>query len=227
MLRLRSTPVLLTLAGPTAAAVVSAVLAVACAPPSSRIAPVALGPEGGDTPGQRPACSCELRSWVVAGHGRHLLLDIDCPPPFEALTGVVEFANTAMREDFDWTRDPLGAPRIARMTPGVRIRSALGEAPERVEARWTLSPSVAACLQRDRVFAFAYFLVGPNSNSAMRAACESCDVHLPEAVLTSGGLLGEFPGVERSPGDELPRDQWTIAGWRAPDETRRAENAPK
>ena len=180
-----------------------------CAPPASVSQ---TDPPDAETPAV--TCSCELRSWVVAGRGRHLLLDIDCPEPFERLSGVVEFASTDFRKDFDWTLDPLGMPRVARMTPGERIRPAFGEVGERVEARWDLSPETAACLQRDRVFTFAYFLIGPNSNSAMRATCEECGVTLPDAVLTSGGPLGVFPGVERSPGAEIPRDEWPAIGWR-------------
>jgi len=68
-------------------------------------------------------------------------------------------------------------------------------------------------LQRDRVFEFAYFLVGPNSNSAMRAACESCDVALPEAILAGGGVLGEFPGIDLDHGPEIPREEWVGLGW--------------
>ncbi len=164
--------------------------------------------------GAGPVCSCELRSWVVAGRGRHMLLDIECPPPFEHLTGVVEFANTAFREDFEWTLDPRGTPRIARMTPGVRVRPIFPGTPERVESTFDISVETAACLQRDRVFELAYFLLGPNSNSAIRAACENCGVNIPVHVLLSGGPLGEFPGVELTPGSEIPADQWPSAGWK-------------
>jgi len=194
-------PAWLTLALTGAAAIA---LAVACAP--SRVSPAAAEAD--------PPCACELRSWVVAGRGRHLLLDIDCPPPNDHLTGVVEFANTAMREDFDWRRDPAGAPRIARMTPGVRVLPLLPNPHERVEARWSITPQTAACLARDRVFSETYFLVGPNSNSAMRAVCEECGVTLPDTVLAGGGVLGEFPGVERSPGQAIPPEAWPAVGAR-------------
>lgn len=185
-------------------------LAATCAPRAPTYSPLVDEPVAD----AGPVCSCELRSWVVAGRGRHVLLDIDCPPPFERLTGVVEFANTAFREDFDWTVDSHGMPRVARMTPGVRVRPIFPGAPERVEAKFEISAETAECLQRDRVFELGYFLLGPNSNSAMRAVCEGCGVNIPEHILISGGPLGDFPGVERAPGSELPADQWQGVGWK-------------
>ncbi len=159
-------------------------------------------------------CRAELRSWVVAGRGRHMFLEIDCPAGHNELDGIVEFANTAMRSDFDWTLDPGGAARIARMEKGIRVLPALGSTKERLEEVFLLSPATARCLQRDRLFEEAYFLLGPNSNSAMRAACESCEVPLPQQVTNGAGVFGEFPGVDFSPGDEIPQAQWKEYGWR-------------
>lgn len=141
-----------------------------------------------------------------------MLLDLDCPPPFHHLSGVVEFANTAFRPDFDWTIDPLGIPRVARMTPGVRVRPIFPGTTERTEATFEISTRTAECLQRDRVYQLPYFILGPNSNSAIRAVCQSCGVTLPDAVLTRGGPLGDFPGVEQTPGDEVHTERWPSLG---------------
>lgn len=194
--------------------------------------PVALLPALGLLAGVRPAaratdigereaaesrCDCELRSWVVAGRGRHLLLDIDCPDGFDDLDGVVEFSTAAHRDDYDWMRDQSGAPRIARMTRGVRIGPFLvpagdEEPVERVEARWTITPGTAACLQRDRLFERQYILLGPNSNSAMAAVLDACALDAPAEVRNGAGLFGEFPGVDMDPGDEIDGERWADFG---------------
>lgn len=147
-------------------------------------------------------CDCQLRSWVVAGRGRHLLAEITCPPGYEELSGVVEFTATALRED---SGDFTGAPLVARMTPGVRLTPTFGAPrPERIEADYRISVSQARCLMRDRVYSARYVLLGPNSNSAMRAALESCGLALPDSVLNRGGALDDFPGVRMDPGQVLP-----------------------
>lgn len=174
-------------------------------------------PSEPEPPESAPVCRAELRSWVIAGRGRHMFLAIDCPPPRSDLSGVVEFANTAMRHDFDWTIDPIGAARIARMEVNERVRPAFGEPDNRLEATYELTIKQAACLQRDRVFEMPYFLLGPNSNSSMRAVCEACSVELPDHVLGGAGLFGEFPGVERSPGKEIPHQRWPDLGWASDD----------
>lgn len=159
-------------------------------------------------------CRAELKSWVVAGRGRHMFLEIDCPSNHDDLDGIVEFANTAMRSDFDWTLDPGGAARIARMEKGIRVLPALGPPEDRLEETFLLPPATARCLQRDRLYEKPYFILGPNSNSAMRAACEACEVPLPKHVTGGAGVLGEFPGVNFSPGEEIPAERWTEFGWR-------------
>ena len=183
------------------------------------IATEACAPGGAPTPEPKAEemveamCDCELRSWVVAGRGRHLFIEIDCPPEFDSLDGVVEFANTAMRRDFDWTLDPDGAARNARMEIGERVFPPFGEPDNRLEASFELPVNAALCLQRDRLYDSLYFILGPNSNSMMRAACESCEVELPEHILNGFGVFGEFPGIDMSPGDEIPADQWRGYGW--------------
>lgn len=160
-------------------------------------------------------CECELRSWVVAGRGRHLLLEIDCPEPLGELDGVVEFTSAALRSDYDASLDRSGAPRIARMTRGERLEPMLtraGQPAERSEARWTIDPATAACLQRDRLFAAQYLLLGPNSNSAMASMLTACGLALPDAVAAGAGILGEFPGIDLDPGEAIPADRWRHFG---------------
>lgn len=192
---------------------------VALAPLALLISGAALALQQGAAGVARPSladappvrCNCELRSWVVAGRGRHLLLEIDCPAPLDDLDGVVEFTSAALREDYDPARDPSGAPRVASMTRGVRLQPFLnrvGAPEERIEARWTVDADAARCLLRDRLFESRYALLGPNSNSAMAGALASCGLALPDGVLAGAGILGEFPGVDFDPGPEVPADRW-------------------
>lgn len=182
---------------------------------AARCAPTgAAGTDGAVAEAPAVTCRCELRSWIVAGRGRHMYLQIDCPDPYDDLDGVVEFANTSMRRDFDWWLAPGGAPRNARMEIGERVLPMIAQPQERLEAEYELSLAVARCLQRDRLFDSAYFILGPNSNSAMRAACDACDLALPEHVTGSFGIFGEFPGVDLSPGAEIPVERWTEYGWK-------------
>lgn len=157
-------------------------------------------------------CQVELRSWVVAGRGRHLYLTCDCPDGYEHLEDRIEFTSAALREDFEPSRATDGLFRIARMTPGRHLGPMLAPPDNRFEAAWTLPVSTIERLQRDRVFALEYRLLGPNSNSAMRAVLEDADIPLPDRIATSGGMLGEFPGMELSPGEELPPSLWPEAG---------------
>jgi hypothetical protein len=179
--------------------------------------PRADDPSGGEAGAQPIVCDCELRSWVVAGRGRHMLLDIDCPEAFDDLDGVVEFTTASYREDYDAALDRAEAPRIARMTPGVRLQPFIapnggGFPKERVEASWTIPLDTARCLQRDRLFANRYALLGPNSNSAMAVVLEACGLDAPDAVLGGAGVFGEFPGVDLDPGEEIPRAAWPDFG---------------
>ena len=121
-------------------------------------------------------CDCELSSWVVAGRGRHLYLTIDCPEGFDELDGVVEFTSEALRRNYTELRDASGAlvaPRVARMTRGVRLRPVVGDPKERVEARWAITVAQARGLEADRVWVTPYVLIGANSNSAMASALRS------------------------------------------------------
>jgi len=161
---------------------------------------------------QTRVCRAELRSWVVAGKGRHLFLDIDCQAPNNDVSGIVEFANTQFRGDFDWHVDRDGPPLNSRMEQGVRVRPGYGVPDNRLEATYSLTLEQAKCLLHDRLFSRPYALLGPNSNSAMHVVCEECDVALPERVLAGSGWLGEFPGINMSPGEEIPRAQWSDFG---------------
>lgn len=176
---------------------------------------------GGTAPAPEPAppearCDAELHSWVVAGRGRHMALLIDCPPGLNALDGAVEFTTAAQRLDYDPAADLSPAPRVARMSRGERLRSPFTRndpwPDERLEARWSLTPEQAACLQRDRLFSARYILLGTNSNSGMAGALLDCDLALPERVAAGAGLLGEFPGVDLDPGDEIPLERWESFG---------------
>ena len=145
-----------------------------------------------------------------------MLLEIDCPDAHDELDGVVEFTTASYRMDYDASLDLAEAPRIARMTPGVRLQPFLGSddrfPKERVEARWEIPLETARCLQRDRVFADRYALLGPNSNSAMAAVLAACGIDAPDAVLAGAGLFGEFPGVDLDPGEEIPAAEWPAFG---------------
>jgi len=160
----------------------------------------------------RVECTVELRSWVVAGRGRHLFLDCDCPDGYERLEDRIEYTTAALRRDFDAARDADGLRHIARMTRGDVLGPVFGERDERLEAKWRVGVDVVECLQRDAVFALEYRLLGPNSNSGIRAIAEGCGLTLPDRVLAGGGMLGEFPGIELSPGPEVPPDLWASVG---------------
>ena len=101
------------------------------------------------------------------------------------------------------------------MTPG-RPLGPTGFVPipdNRVEARYklTLGPQ-ARCLQRDRVFNEPYMLLGADETPRVRRVMESCGLGLPARVLGGGGLLGEFPGIDRDPGAEVPERDWGRLG---------------
>lgn len=175
---------------------------------------VALRPESGArAAGAAPArCACraELRSWVVAGRGRHLYLDVKCEPSDPMLERRVEYSTLIHRADYRYTRDASGQPRLGRLRgPGVlRPPSFSGPPDDRLEAVYELTCDQARALQRDRVFDVPYVLLGSNSNSGLRRAMEEAGLGLPAHVIGGGGLLGEFPGIDMDAGRELPRGEW-------------------
>jgi len=183
---------------------------------------MALGAAGvgvASAPAGSPAlCTAELRSWVVAGWGRPLYLQCDCPAPNDHLSGRVEFTSASLRHDYTGPAGHraaigLGDAPIARMSRGAHLRPLLGRPDDRLEARYRVSPATAARLQRDRLFQRPYRLLGPNSNSAMRIVLENVGLPLPDHVRGSGGTLGAFPGVWHDPGDEAPPETWDALGF--------------
>lgn len=163
------------------------------------------------------SCKAELRSWIVAGRGRHMYLQIAAPEPFRDLSGRIEFTTVALRRDYDPVTDTTGQPRIGRMTPGRTLGPmGFGPAPDnRLEGKYDLTVAQARALQRDRIFTEVYALLGANSSSGLRKAMEDAGLALPEHVLRAGGALGEFPGVEFDPGPEIPRRDWAKFGLKA------------
>ncbi len=172
-----------------------------------------LWSERAPSPDETPCIPAELRSWVVAGWGRHLYLQILEAPGYEQLAGRVEFTSALMRDDYRPSGDATGKPRIARMTIGEHLGPIMDIEPDnRLEGELLLTPAQARCLQRDRVFSEPYSLVTTNSSSGLRAAIESCGCAIPMHVAQSGGVLGEFPGIDRSPGAEVDAGEWRRFG---------------
>ena len=138
-----------------------------------------------------------------------MYLRIDCPEGFDELDGVVEFTSESMRRDYVERRDASGAllaPRVARMTPGVRLRPVSGDPAERVEASWSITVAQARALETDRVWETPYVLIGANSNSGMVAALRAAGLTPPGRVLGGGGVFGEFPGVDQPLGSLVERE---------------------
>lgn len=163
---------------------------------------------------QGVVCSAELRSWIVAGRGRHMYLQIIAPEPFGELSGRIEYTTVALRKDYDPWSDATKQPRIGRMTPG-RALGPLAFGPpadNRLEAKYELSVTQVRALQRDRIFTEVYALLGANSSSGLRRTMEDAGLRLPDHVLRTGGAMGEFPGVEFDPGPEIPRENWGAFG---------------
>ncbi len=169
---------------------------------------------------KRYVCDAELRSWVVLARGRHLYLEIKNLPEAHAhLRPRIEFTSAHLRHDYQppsraSESDSWGGtlPRVARMTRGSRLFSPLAQPRDRLEARYKLTLAQLEALQRDRLFTAAYELTGPNSNAALRRVMESVGLRLPARVTNSGGLLGEFPGIDASVGAELPASRWPEFG---------------
>lgn len=170
-------------------------------------------------PEPEPTCDAELRSWVVMGRGRHLFLQIDCPCAHDHLDGRVEYTTAGLRGDYRPPTGPAASPalpRVVRYTPGRTLRPFIGgDGDERLEATYELTLDQARCLQQDRLFSAPYALVGSNSSSGLRAAMEGCGLSLPAAVLAGGGVTGEFPGIDRSAGEEIPPERWPAFGFPA------------
>ncbi|TVQ59972.1 MAG: hypothetical protein EA379_09260 [Phycisphaerales bacterium] len=162
---------------------------------------------------EQPLVRVELRSWIVAGRGRHLYAVIDAPEPHEHLSTVVEFWDTTRRDAYTLhgVESDVSA-RIAKYPRGKRIRPMLVEPDDRLEAVFQITPSAAYELQRDRIFEHRYLLLGPNSTSGLRAAFRAAGLDLPEHVLRGAGILGEFPGVDLHPGAEIPAERWADFG---------------
>jgi hypothetical protein len=183
------------------------------------------GAEAHSAPAAAPApeaergvvCRAELRSWIVAGRGRHMYLQIIAPEPFGELSGRIEYTTLALRKDYDPWTDTTGKPRIGRMTPG-RALGPLAFGPpadNRLEARYELTVAQARALQRDRIFTEIYALLGANSSSGLRRTMEDAGLRMPDHILRAGGAMGEFPGVEFDPGPEIPRRDWATFGLKA------------
>jgi len=156
----------------------------------------------------QPMCECELRSWLVAGRGRHLYLDIDCPPGWDGLDGVVEFTTALVRTDYVAGRDESEQPRVARMSRGDVLGPAFGVADNRFEARYEVDVETAQEIQRDRLWNTPYYLLFTNSNSGMARVLEDAGLEPPARVRLGGGVTGEFPGVNLALGEEIPAEEW-------------------
>lgn len=157
-------------------------------------------------------CRAELRSFIVAGKGRHLYLLIDCPPGFDEYDGRVEYTTAAMRRDYTPPEDRSGAARVAKMSAGHPLYPIIENAQDRFEAEFEITLEQAICLQQDRVFTKRYALLGENSSSGLRRTLELCDCEMPSRIVASGGIFGEFPGIDRDPGPVLDRDRWPDYG---------------
>lgn len=180
----------------------------------------ALGACGGSPPSppREPEKThvAELRSWIVVGRARHLFLDVRPIGDDSAVSRAtrIEFTTVMLRNDYRYTLDRSGGPRVGRYVGTAALRPlSFAPAPDgRLEARYELTAEQRACLERDRVFSEAYVLVGPNSNAAMRRVCEECGLSMPEEVRSGGGVFGEFPGIDSSVGAEVPRAEWSRFG---------------
>jgi hypothetical protein len=164
---------------------------------------------GGPRQTSPPRVRAELRSWVVAGRGRHLYLEILPVNSAGAGGERVEFTAAMLRRDYRYTRDRGGSPRVARMRGGPLNPPAFCGPPDnRLEATYELTPEQARCLARDRLFSTPYALLGANSNAGLRRVMSECGCALPPHVLAGGGWLGEFPGIDADVGEDVPETRW-------------------
>lgn len=144
-----------------------------------------------------PAAECtipaELHSWVVAGNGRHMRLDVEGGCGLQAFS--VEFA------DAQASLNRPGVHGFGNVDASHRIRPAgAGPVNERIEARYQLTTGQAERVSHFRVYEHPYHLTGPNSSSALRAAMEASNIPLPPHIPGHGGILSTFPGVDSDPG---------------------------
>lgn len=150
----------------------------------------------------------ELRSWVVAGYGRHLYLEVFDPVDSMKVLERVEFGSTAQRTDYRSPSDLRRAGRVSRMTPGVILHPIFSPPDNRIEAEYFLSEAQMKSLRRDRVFSVPYELIGRNSNAAMARALRDAGLALPQRVERGGGVLGEFPGIDLDVGRDIEPERW-------------------
>lgn len=148
------------------------------------------------TSGESCLVDAELRSWIVAGWGRHIRLDVE--PGCGQGGFSVEYTDG---ERF------LGRPSIVSFvteTPEARIRDGRAElADTRLEARYRLGPQARECVRRGREYPNRYRLFGPNSSSGLRATLSACQLPLPPHVPGQGGALESFPGVDHAVGTPI------------------------
>lgn len=173
---------------------------------------LALAPEPTPVP---ELALVEIRSWVVAGRGRHMYARITAPEGREELSTIVEYTGAFMRGGYVPPRDAALRDRIVMVERGERVYPFLDiPMDNRLEAVYWVTLDQARELQRDRAFDRRYFLLGPNSSSGLRAALEAAGIPLPSAMRVTGmgGPLGEFPGIAQSPGSELTPESWRAHG---------------
>lgn len=173
---------------------------------------LALAPEPKPAP---ELALVEIRSWIVAGRGRHMYARITAPESHDELSTVVEYTGAFMRDGYVPPHDASLRDRIVMVERGERVYPFLDiPMDHRLEAVHWVTLDQARELQRDRAFERRYFLLGPNSSSGLRAALEAAGIPLPSAMRQSGvgGPLGEFPGIEMSPGNELAPERWRTHG---------------
>lgn len=175
----------------SAQALVLASLLSACA----TVGPPSSGPPlfASSVPAVECTIPAELHSWVVAGNGRHMRLDVDGGCGLKAFS--VEFADASA------SINRSGVLGFGEVDATHRIRPAgSGPVRERVEARYQLTTAQAERVSHFRVYDHPYRLTGPNSSSALRAAMEASDIPLPPHIPGHGGVLSSFPGVDSDPG---------------------------
>lgn len=166
-----------------------------------------------EAPAPEPVyCRVEVRSFIVAGRGRHLYLLIDCPDGYDQHDGRVEYTTAAYRTDYSAPDDRSGAARVAKMTAGRALYPFIDEPDDRFETEFEILLDQAICLQQDRVFMARYALTGTNSSSGLRRAMELCDCELPERITNAGGFFGDFPGIDQDPGAVIDREMWPSFG---------------